>query len=70
MKKNKQNEGFLIFFLFVCFFGFSFANTLPNNVLDFWGSFPMESDSSHPQSRVLKILIRFPPKMPIRGMAG
>ena len=30
------------------------------SVFDFWGSFPMESDSSHPQSRVLKILIRFP----------
>ena len=31
-------------------------------MLDFWGLFPMESDSSHPQSRVLKILIRFPLK--------
>ena len=31
-------------------------------LLDFWGSFPMESDSSHPQSRVLKILVRFPLK--------
>ena len=29
---------------------------------DFWGLFPMESGSSHPQSRVLKILIRFPLK--------
>ena len=33
-----------------------------SSLLDFWGLFPMESDSSHPQSRVLKILIRFPLK--------
>ena len=44
-----------------------FPYTTPS-LLDFWGSFPMESDSSHPQSRVLKILIRFPLKnCPLRA---
>ena len=47
-----------------------FCLRIPPLVSDFWGLFPMESGSSHPQSRVLKTCIRFPLEIALQGMAG